>query len=613
MESDKPNNLIKKINNDVNKYSCLADYAQHTDEWFRALADTIPTMVWIAGTDKSCYYFNKVWLDFRGKTLEQEAGDGWMEGIHPDDMEPCMHAFTIFFEQRVKYELEYRIRRYDGQYRYLLETGVPNYDKNNTFIGYIGTCYDITERKEAEERLIRNEYLLHEIYENSADALLIVDPESEIVENCNLKAVEMFGYNSKSEIIGRSNVEINKQVLKLEDIRMIDDHVKIHKSWSGDVKFSRVDQQEFWGSLAVTSLNINKRKLYLIRITNIDTQKKIEEAINKQKEYLREIIDAVPNLIFIKDKESRMLLANKAVSELGGRPIAELINSNEWTKYVKPEELEQFLQSDMEVIQQHKTVVVEDQSTNPYTGRTTYFLTTKKPFIQADGTVTVLGVSVDITEQKEVQQQLKASVHEKEVLIKEIHHRVKNNMAIISSLLTMQSYYLQDERLSDALKTSQSRIKSMALIHDQLYKSEILSKIEFGRYLKVLASNLQSSYATADKSIYVNVEAEEVFFDITTAVPCGLLVNELITNAYKHAFEGRTTGRIDVNFTQQDSVSTIQVADNGIGLPADLDLTNSASLGLTLVHELVIQIKANMKIETAHGTTFTITFNNANV
>ena len=211
-------------------------------------------------------------------------------------------------------------------------------------------------------------------------------------------------------------------------------------------------------------------------------------------------------------------------------------------------------------------------------------------------------------EAKVHEEKLKKSLVEKELLLREIHHRVKNNMQIISSLLNLQAGYLKDQNAIGALKESQVRIMSMAMIHENLYKSDTLTGINFMEYANHLIKNLFHTYNINMEKIKVNIIANEIYLDIDTAIPCGLIINELVTNSVKHAFPGDRSGMIIIQIEQKGNMYYLTVSDNGIGIPPEKDIKNTETLGLLLVNSLVGQLEGTLEINREEGTTFHITF-----
>jgi PAS domain S-box-containing protein len=218
-------------------------------------------------------------------------------------------------------------------------------------------------------------------------------------------------------------------------------------------------------------------------------------------------------------------------------------------------------------------------------------------------------VIVDITVRKRMEEQLKASLVEKEVMLKEIHHRVKNNLAIIHSLLALQVDVTADEAARRSLQGSRDRVKAMALAHEKLYSSPNLAKLDITDYIQGLLSYIFQSYITEDSGPTLNTRVDNVAMEIDKAVPCGMIINELVSNALKYAFPNGEKGAIGVELSRPGGGDyRLRVHDNGIGLPQDLEPENTGTLGLQLVSILVKQLNGTMEISRSGGTAFTITF-----
>jgi two-component sensor histidine kinase len=222
--------------------------------------------------------------------------------------------------------------------------------------------------------------------------------------------------------------------------------------------------------------------------------------------------------------------------------------------------------------------------------------------------VTTLMVSVGIKERTTIEAKLKESLQEKELLLSEIHHRVKNNLAIVSGLLYLQAEKIADKDIRKKFNETQGRIKSMALIHEKLYSPENIGKVEFSNYIKELAHSIQDSYTSPAIPVELNVDIKEYLIDIEKAVPCGLILNELVTNSFKYAFIGRNNGKIDIVFTKDETGNLLCISDNGIGFDPK-EAHQSDSLGLTLVDALIDQMEATMTVSKENGTMFKLNFN----
>ncbi len=322
---------------------------------FRKMADAAPVLIWMAGREAKCTYFNLPWLTFTGRTLEQEVGEGWTEVIHPADREQRMESYLSAFAAQERFEMEYRLRRADGTYRWVLDLGTPLFVQDGTFEGYIGSCVDITERKEAEEQLL-------------------------------------------------------------------------------------------------------------------------------------------------------------------------------------------------------------------------------------------------------------ASLKEKEVLLKEVHHRVKNNMQVIYSLFNLQANQSRVPEVRAVLKENQNRVRTLALVHEQLYRAKNLSRIDFGVYLNDLATNLMRSLCSQG-TVELVFDLQPVYLGVDVAIPCGLIVNEVLSNALKHAFPDGHRGSVEIGLRKMETGEIcLRVKDNGVGLPAGFDYRHAETLGLKLVGTLTHQLKGILSVKGENGTEIAIKF-----
>ena len=227
--------------------------------------------------------------------------------------------------------------------------------------------------------------------------------------------------------------------------------------------------------------------------------------------------------------------------------------------------------------------------------------------LDAGGQTMALGISDDITETREAADKMKASLAEKEVLLKEIHHRVKNNLQVVSSLLNLQSRTIKDEAALAALAESRTRVKAMALVHEVLYRSEDLASMDMREYVRRLVDSLLDSFPDGKKP-EVNQDICDCGLNIDTAVSLGLILNELITNSIKHAFPGDKPGRLDIRLQRRDGAFLLAVEDNGPGLPAGFDAAASVTLGMQLVYMLAKQISGEVRIKPGPGARIEMSF-----
>ncbi|MBP2045395.1 PAS domain-containing sensor histidine kinase [Methanobacterium aggregans] len=314
--------------------------------------------------------------------------------------------------------------------------------------------------------------------------------------------------------------------------------------------------------------------------------------------------NAIPDLITLLDKDHKILRINKAMAnrlgvspeECVGKICFEVVHNRECPIENCPHAL--LLEDGSE----HVSEVKEDNLGG-------FFLVTATPIVDSSGnTLGSVHVARDITQRKIMEDELHKALEDKDVLIKEVHHRVKNNLMILSSLLNLQSRYITDEKIQNIFKECQDRTRSLAIIHEKLYRSEDLKKIKINEYIESLVSSLYHSYTLDYNRIKVRVDVENLEFDADTSIPIGLIINELFTNAMKHAFPGNKTGQVTVELHSENDEFKLEVSDDGTGFPEDLDYKNVDSLGLRLVKSLTEQIDGKLELEHGKGTHFTVTF-----
>ena len=339
---------------------------------------------------------------------------------------------------------------------------------------------------------------------------------------------------------------------------------------------------------------------------DITERKRAEEALQESEEKYRALVESATDMIYMIDKNNKVLSANKAAAMLFGKESKKIIGKSIFNLF--PEKIATCYSKNLKkVFETGRPGFYE--SNMIVGGRESWISVNLSPVRDPKGRImAVMGVTRDITERKKVDRQIKASLKEKEVLLREIHHRVKNNMQIISSLLKLQSQYIEDKPYADIFKESQDRIKSMSLIHEMLYQSKHLSKINFKEYIRILANYLFRSCWPSPCKIALKIESENVYLAIDNAIPCGLIIHELVSNSLKHAFSGSKEGEIKIalhSINERDI--ELVVSDDGVGMPEDLDFRNTKSLGLHLVTILAEdQLQGEIKLDRNKGTEFQI-------
>jgi PAS domain S-box-containing protein len=230
--------------------------------------------------------------------------------------------------------------------------------------------------------------------------------------------------------------------------------------------------------------------------------------------------------------------------------------------------------------------------------------------VEIDGSLTLTVILRDVSDRKQSEHKLRAALEEKEILLREVHHRVKNNLQVVSSLLNLQARATKDEEIVKAFEESQNRVQSMALIHEQLYESHELANLDFPEYIHRLASRLFRTYQVRADRVKLETEISDVRMGVDLAVPCGLILNELISNSLKYAFPGSREGSIVIRAEgMQDGSALLTIADDGVGLPPDIGFWSTKTLGLRLVRSLVRQLDGEIDVVGPPGAEYRIRFN----
>lgn len=315
-----------------------------------------------------------------------------------------------------------------------------------------------------------------------------------------------------------------------------------------------------------------------------------------------------PALAYIKDEAGRILYINNTCEQMWGLTPAECLGKQ--NRQLWPAEVaDRLCANDLAVLESGEASrAVEEILLRG--GRARQMLSFRFPFTESDGRRLLGGVSIDISEQVRAQRALSVALAAKEVLLREVHHRVKNNLQIISSLLALQAESLQNPAVAQALHESKERVQCMALIHERLNEDAQPDQLDFREYAEGLARDLLYSCRTDPELIQLRFELESVWLRMSQAIPCGLILNELLTNALKYAFPKGRAGEIVVALRGgEDELVTLTVSDNGVGLPAELDSRTSQSLGLRIVDILRRQLDGTVQRQAgAPGTSFSLTF-----
>jgi PAS domain S-box-containing protein len=336
-------------------------------------------------------------------------------------------------------------------------------------------------------------------------------------------------------------------------------------------------------------------------------RKHAEAELKSTKEKLESFINNTSDAITITDLEGNILQVNKGFERIYGWTAEEAMGMKLPTipDHIMPE-----IRNLFEEVKAGKVITAHETVRQRKDGSLFDVSATISSIKDADGNVVAFaGISRDITEHKRAEEQTICSLKEKETLLREIHHRVKNNMQVISSLLRLQSKYIKDRDDIDIFKDSENRIYSMSLVHEKLYQSRDFTKIDFDVYVNDLVKSLLYSYG-ASNSIVPNINVNNVSLGIDSAIPCGLIINELVSNSLKYAFPDGRRGDIRIFLRNEDENDIVlSIKDNGVGIPHGIDFDKNDSLGLHLVKILAEnQLQGEIHLDRSKGTDFTIRF-----
>jgi PAS domain S-box-containing protein len=476
-------------------------------------------------------------------------------------------------------------------------------------IGAMGISRDITKAKAAERELELSEKKYKALFNQAYIGIGQVAINGRFL-HANEQLCKMFGYTRKELMKKRFEDITHKDDIK-KSLKLMDQLIDGGKeNITFEKRYVHKNGSIIYASLTSSLVRDQKGKPdYFVSVFHDITEtKKINAQIEEQAAKLTAIIESSSHLIWTVDKNHRFTSFNKnfadavkatygitpfiGMSEVEGKMISTEEANRLWMKRTK----EAFKGRP-----QHFEIRIADKK-----GKIHWREIYLNPIYSGKKIKEISGIGHDITEKKEAEERIRQSLKEKEVLLKEVHHRVKNNLQVISSILNLQSSYVKDQKTLQILKESQNRIKSMSFIHESLYQTTDFTSINFSDYVRNLSQNLIQSYSGFENKIELRLDIDDVFLNLDMAIPCGLIINELVSNSLKYAFPQKAKGQIFISVKKQKEKISLIISDNGVGLSKKIDYRNTQSLGLQLVVTLVEQVEGTIKMETGKGTRFAI-------
>lgn len=453
------------------------------------------------------------------------------------------------------------------------------------------------------------------LYFNAIEAtttgLVITDPSQEgmPIIFCNQAFTELTGY-SRGEVLGRNCRFLQKDDREQPALAAIRKAIEEERSCDVLLRNYRKDGTLFWNELKISPIKNDQGEVeHFVGIQNDVTELiTTQEALKSAKEQWEGIVSQSPNLIQI-SVDGVIRFVNKVGANLQGFDHPdEAIGKSIYDLY--PESKFKTLKDKVEKLKAGEQTVPEIFKMADHQGITRYIKVQSIP-VTYNGQAAAQTVGVDVTQLRTSEIELTSLLHQKQVLLQEVHHRVKNNLAIITGLIEVQMSGLENKEVVTYLQETQMRIISIAKVHEMLYTQENLHEVEFGRYIRELVEKIKSTVAMRYTSINIGVKLDSVTLSLDQAIPCGLLLNELITNSIKHGFDEGETVKIDISASKADEKNTITYRDFGKGMPEPPDLAESGNFGSMIILILLEQLKAEYSLETRGGMQMTFSFQRA--
>ncbi|WP_445664329.1 PAS domain S-box protein [Fodinibius sp. AD559] len=477
-------------------------------------------------------------------------------------------------------------------------------------IGYqLGRVY---ERYNAEKKLKESEQKFKRLFDTSFDGILILG-EKEVID-CNRRAEELFQCSCEElkESALSSFFPFKQPSGTLSDT---DGKEKVRSAFQGEDQFfewqfRRPDGTTFDAEVSLIHMPLPGENYVQAIIRDITERKEKDRLLKKNMSLFSQLFENAPVGLVLLDADHSISRVNDSFEEMFGYQLSEL-KCKDVDTFLAPPEREQEARDITNRTLQGESFQIETIR-QCKDGKDVPVLIATVP-VEIDGDIiAIFGIYVDIAKRKEAEQQLKEQLEEKKILLAEIHHRVKNNLAVISGLLELQKDTTEYEEAYRSLQDSQTRIQSMSLIHEQLYQMELFSSLQLDEYVQNLGKTIANSFINETTEVIISYDIEPVELGMDQAISCGLLLNELLTNAFKHAFPDRAEGHIKITVYEEDGLVTLKVRDNGIGIPEEVKEGQNGSLGIKLIHTLTLQLGGELKIKGDNGSCFILTFDKAN-
>lgn len=595
--------------------SAMESRLRESEERYRTIIETIEDGYYEVDLTGSFTFVNDAFCEIHGYPRDELIGSNYRKYLDRENAEKAYQIFnSAYREKKPKKALSWEILRKDSSKRFIEYSISLITDSREQIVGFRGIIRDITEQRFTEHALRESEATARALINAPTDTVILIDrmgtlhdANETVTRRLGEKADKFIGSNIYSMFPQKIAEMRSEQANKVFDT-------------GKPIRFEEEREGVWFDTVVYPIFNeVGKVSKVAIIAREITDQKQASEALRASEEKYRLLADNVTDVIWIMDMDLNFTYVSPSVERLSGFTAKELKKLT-LKDIQNPDELEmtkRYLKRDLARDKEGQlgrfSSRILEQKIYRKDG-TPVWVENKTTFLRdGDGKpIGILGITRDITSRKEAENQIKASLREKDTLLKEIHHRVKNNLQIISSMLRLQESKIKDEELIKLFMDSRNRIRSMALIHERLYKSDNIASIDFAEYINLIVTELHQTYSYDPDKIILEIDVEKVLLDIDQAIPCGLIINELVSNALKYAFphESKKKGKIKITFQRKGKETVrLTIEDDGRGIPDDVDIKKTDSLGLQMVNLLTEkQLKGNLKLNREGGTQFTITF-----
>ena len=638
------------VSRDITELKEAEEQLIESEDRYRDILENATDLIQSLDVNGNIIYVNEAWKKALGYDYEEILGKNIFEIIHPD----CISKYKTIFD-KIKnskvgkshlVSIELQTKKGD---KISVKGNVSVKFKKNKPISIRSILRDVTEEiwENTKQNIYNNiakivveKVIAEEIYEGIRQELgKVMNTETFVISYSLSKEKITFPYyydnikgngviakedrlkgsgineyflkQKKSQLLKRSYLDkiINQGGYNLSGNKckaFVGVPLKIKNQTIGVLSVQSYDNSNEYSKKSIEILDSISGTIALI------VQRKQDQAIiGEQSSKLKSIIENSTHLFWTYDQD-------KGVTSCNQNFISYIKEA-----YNKRTEIKKDIKGKLRFSDEKKHQFWDKKYTEAFYGNSQHFISKKEnkkgdvivkevflnPIYSNDGNIIeVSGIAHDITEKTLSEQKLKESLNEKEVLLKEVHHRVKNNLQVISSILNLQSSYVKDKKTLDILRESQNRIKSMSFIHESLYQNTDFSEINFSEYIVSLSKNLVHSYGIYDDLIDLDMSVGNISLNLDISIPCGLIINELVSNALKYAFRGKEKGVIKIKLFEKNGNVNLIVQDNGLGLPKEINYKETDSLGLQLVTTLVEQINGEIELNNDRGAKFTIIF-----